>query len=95
VYSTLSPGSLLALVGVTIIVTRGTIFGWLQRGRWIGELFHCPLCFGFWCGAGGGAYLRGHLGAADVVLDGAVVALLSLLVAAVLERLLGAPETTP
>lgn len=40
---------------VNIIVTRGAIFrklrGWLdRRNQFLGDLVHCPLCFGTWTG---------------------------------------------
>ena len=53
---------LVGLVGVTLVVTHGTIFeglrGWLNSFthrfnflRWLGVLLSCPQCSGFWVGA--------------------------------------------
>ena len=90
-YISLPPGLLLALVGVTIVATRGSIFRWLHEGR-AGAFFKCPLCVGFWVGALGSLVLRPWSGAIggveDAFLDGASVAVLSYLVGAVLIRLL-------
>lgn len=93
---------ILALVGATIIITRGTIFKGLQRSR-LGGFFTCSLCVGFWIGAvslfvlrhGAGSYAGHSLtwwAVADFFLDGASVALLSLAADAVLLKLLGDPE---
>jgi len=94
---------ILALVGATIIITRGTIFRSLQQSR-LGSFFTCSLCVGFWVGAVSMFALRHGQGSAaghpfvwlwtvaDFFLDGATVALLSLAADAVLLRLLGDPS---
>lgn len=84
---------LFALVGVTLIATRGTIFAPLQK-RFAG-LMHCPMCFGFWVGLGDGICSTESIGwiqAWSIVLSGATVSLASLFVDATLQRLLGEPE---
>lgn len=92
---------ILALVGATIIITRGTIFSRVQK-FWP-HFFTCSLCVGFWIGAVSMLALRHGSGAsaghsltwwaiADFFLDGATVALLSLASDAVLLKLLGDPE---
>ena len=42
----------LTAYGLTQILVYGTIFASVRptRGK-IGELFHCPMCLGFWVGA--------------------------------------------
>lgn len=93
---------LLALVGMTIILTRGTIFRGFQQGR-AGAFFSCAICVGFHVGAWGMLVLRHGGGAsaghsltwwavADFFLDGSSVALLSLAAEAVLLKLLGDPD---
>ena len=96
-------GILFALVGATIIITRGTIFRGFQQGR-AGAFFSCALCVGFHVGAwsmlllrhGDGAY-AGHpftwWAVVDFFLDGSSVALLSLAAEAVLLKLLGDPDS--
>ena len=82
---------LLALVGTTLIVVRGTIFRPLQRLA----LFHCAQCFGTWVGAAAGAsglVSTGHGRILDAAVVGAATSFLSMLADAVLLRLLGAPE---
>ena len=44
---------LLGAVGVTLIVVRSPLFGWLRR-IWP-PLFECAMCSGFWIGLGMGA----------------------------------------
>lgn len=81
---------LIGLVGVTLIVTRGTIFRPLRKlSR---EFFGCGQCFGFWVGAVAGAtgiVVTGHGRALDALLVGAATSLLSLLSQAVVLNLLG------
>ena len=87
-YTALPSGLIVALVGVTIILVRGTIFAPLQRRF---ELFHCALCAGFWVGALGGLMTsRGEW--FDVVkffLDGGTVAVAALTIDAIHAKLLG------
>lgn len=84
---------LCALVGTTLIVVRGTIFGWLQK-RWP-KFFRCSQCVGMWVGLAAGAYGLESVGAGrliDAFIVGATTSVLSLLTDAVLLGLLGAPE---
>lgn len=81
-----------ALVGLTLIVVRGTIFSPLQR-LWP-ALFQCSQCVGMWagmCASAIGAATFGHSRALDMALVGAATSFLSLLADAVLLRLLGDP----
>jgi len=41
----------LCAYGLTYILIYGSIFDWIRpaKGK-LGELFHCPLCLGFWVG---------------------------------------------
>ena len=41
----------LAAYGMTQVMVYGTIFDWIRptKGK-LGELFHCPMCLGFWTG---------------------------------------------
>jgi len=42
----------LACYGLTQILVYGSIFKWLREmPTWIGKLFSCPMCAGFWVGA--------------------------------------------
>lgn len=82
-----------ALIGLTLIVVRGTIFGPLQR-LWP-ALFRCAQCFGMWVGAAAGAsgVLTLDCGRIlDAILAGASTSFLSMLADAVLLRMLGEPE---
>ena len=94
-YDALPIRMIVALVGATIIITRGTIFRGLQQGR-ARVFFACSLCMGFWVGAVTMLVLRpvstpwGSF--VDFVLDGSSIALLSLAADAILIRLLGEPE---
>lgn len=84
---------LIALVGTTLIVVRGTIFRPLQR-LWP-ALFACSQCTGFWIGAAAGAsglITTGHGRVLDALVVGASVSLGSLLADAALLRLLGDPN---
>ena len=84
---------LFALAGVTLIVTRGTIFEPLQRR--FPALMKCPMCFGFWVGLGDGILSSEAIAWSlvwPIVLSGATVSLASLLADALLIKLLGDPE---
>ena len=79
-----------ALVGITLIVVRGTIFTSLQK-LWP-EFFRCSQCVGMWVGlAAGGAGLAsaGYGPIIDTVLAGGATSASALLADAVLFRLLG------
>jgi hypothetical protein len=91
-----------ALVGVTLILVRGTIFRPLQR-FWP-ALFQCSQCVGMWVGLTAGASgmvslsherfvgaAMGHERFIDVVLVGAITSCLSLAADALLVKLLGDP----
>lgn len=83
---------LLSLVGTTLIVVRGAIFGWLQA---LAPFFRCSQCMGFWIGAAAGASSvitvgRGRV--VDAFVVGTAASFLSLLADAVLIRLLGDPQ---
>lgn len=94
-YDALPIHMIVALVGATIIITRGTIFRGFQQGR-ARVFFACSLCVGFWVGSVTMLVLRlpstPWKGFVDFMLDGSSVALLSLAADAVLIRLLGEPE---
>ncbi len=80
-----------ALVGLTLVLVRGTIFTPLQRL----PLFRCSQCVGMWVGlAAGGAGIstmnRGCF--LDALLVGGAVSVLSLGTDAVLLKLLGDPS---
>jgi hypothetical protein len=83
-----------ALVGLTILLVRGTIFRPLQR--LYPPLFGCSQCVGFWvgaaAGAGGGASMGGGR-ILDAVLCGAATSFLAMAADAVLLKLLGDPNT--
>jgi len=82
-----------ALVGLTLILVRGTIFQPLQR-RWP-ALFQCSQCTGMWVGMAAGASgvaATGHGLVVDALLAGAATSCLSLVTDAVLLRLLGDPD---
>jgi hypothetical protein len=84
---------LAALVGATLIVVRGAIFGPLQR--LYPPLFRCCQCAGFWVGAlaGGAAIVPvGHGRVIDAVVVGAATSFLALLVDAWFLQLLGNPD---
>jgi hypothetical protein len=83
----------LALIGTTLIVVRGTAFRPLQK-LWP-ALFACAQCFGFWVGVAAGAsgIMATEYGRPlDAVIVGAATSFLSLLADAVLLKLLGEPE---
>ena len=84
---------LLALVGTTLIVVRGTIFQPVRR-LWP-ALLGCSMCAGTWIGAGAGAsgiVTMGHGRALDAYVIGTATSFLSLLADAVLLKLLGDPN---
>lgn len=84
-----------ALVGLTLIITHGTIFGWLQR-LWP-EFFRCCQCVGFWVGAhaGGIGFVELGIGRGwfvNAFFVGCITSIYALLTHGVLIRLLGDPE---
>jgi hypothetical protein len=82
-----------ALVGTTLIVVRGTVFGWLQR--LYPPLFQCSQCTGFWVGVVAGAsgvVAVGHERPLDALVVGCATSFLSLAADSVLLKLLGDPE---
>lgn len=84
---------LLALVGTTLIVVRGTVFKRIRR-LWP-SLLECAQCAGTWIGGAAGAsgivsVGRGHV--LDAIIIGAATSLLSMLVDATLLTLLGDPN---
>jgi len=84
---------LLALVGATLIVVRGTLFQPLQR-RWP-ALFGCSQCFGTWVGLAAGASGLVPVGRGpilDAVIVGCATSLLSMVADAILITLLGDPK---
>jgi hypothetical protein len=83
---------LLALVGTTLIVVRGTILRPIRR-FWPG-LFGCSQCCGLWVGAGfgvSGLVTTGYGRVMDAVIVGTAGSLLSMFTDAVLLKLLGDP----
>ena len=85
--------TLIALVGSTLLVVRGTIFARV-RVLWP-ALLGCSQCAGFWVGAAGGIAGLVSVGrgrALDAVVVGAATSVLSTVVDAVLLKLLGDPE---
>jgi len=82
-----------ALIGMTLIVVRGTIFRWLQQ-LWP-ALFGCSQCVGAWVGATAGAsglVSMGHGRIVDGVIVGAATSFLAMAADAVLLKLLGDPN---
>lgn len=52
------------LVGIVMIVTQGSIFEGTReliakKSKFLGELFNCPMCFGFWVGLLFGGFVHG------------------------------------
>ena len=44
---------IVASIGLTVIVTQSFLFDpvrqfLLKKNKYLGKLFHCPMCFGFW-----------------------------------------------
>jgi len=84
---------LLALVGATLIVVRGTILSSIRK-LWP-ALFQCAQCAGFWVGVTAGAsriVSTGHGRFLDAVIVGAAASFASMLADAVLLNLLGDPN---
>jgi hypothetical protein len=84
---------LLALIGITLIVVRSTLFRPFRR-LWP-ALLMCSQCSGAWVGAAAGAsglVTVGHGRVVDAVVVGAATSFLALLADAVLLNLLGDPE---
>ena len=82
-----------ALVGLTLILVRGTIFGPLQR--FYPPLFRCAQCVGTWVGIVAGVNGIAPLGYGrllDAALVGAATSVLALATDAVLLKLLGDPS---
>jgi hypothetical protein len=82
-----------ALVGMTLILVRGTIFRPLQR--MYPPLFRCSQCVGMWVGLAAGitgiaSMDRGRI--VDAILCGTATSVLSLFTDAVLLKLLGDPS---
>ena len=81
----------LGLVGLTLILTRGTIFdkvrNWIgiQNG-FLGTLVYCSQCLGFWVGL---VYyvIRIRKNVIEAILFASAISLLSYLIDAILERL--------
>ena len=83
----------IALIGLTLIVVRGTIFGPLRK-LWP-ALFGCGQCFGMWVGMAAGAsgiVTIGHGRVIDAIIVGGATSILSLLTDAVLFKLDGLEE---
>jgi hypothetical protein len=88
---------LASLVGVTIIICRGTIFLRLQRAWPV--FFRCPLCVGFWVGALAEAVRHLREGGTwpvwavyDLLLAGGLVGLVSMVVSTWFIAHLGEPN---
>ena len=82
-----------ALIGLTLILVRGTIFDRLQR--LYPPLFRCAQCTGMWVGAGAGGLGIATLGQGrvfDATLVGAATSFLAMFADAILLTLLGDPE---
>lgn len=85
--------ALISLAGTTLIVVRGTVFGFLQK-MWP-ALFQCAQCAGMWVGASFAA-----IGAVQVhpnvfinaFFVGSATSLTALLADALLVKLLGDPD---
>jgi hypothetical protein len=79
---------LAGLVGITMVITRGSIFDWLREWllsfsnpknvlRWVGMLMSCPQCAGVWVGMVWGISVR--LPWPDVAVAAGVISLASYL----------------
>jgi len=82
----------IALVGLTLIIVRGTIFEGV-RHLWP-ALLECSQCTGFWVGAWAGGFQLttfGHSRGVDMFLTGCAVSVLSIMTDAVFLKLLGDP----
>jgi hypothetical protein len=83
-----------ALIGVTLIIVRGTIFRRLQQ-FWP-ALFRCAQCTGFWVGVAASAgklVTTGQQRAVDAILVGAAISVLAMAADAVFISLLGDPNS--
>lgn len=83
---------ILALIGVTLIIARSTLFRPVQR-FWP-ALFRCSQCIGTWVGIAAGAsgiVTAGHGRLLDAVIVGASTSFSAMLADAVLLKLLGDP----
>lgn len=79
--------ALIGLVGVTLIISRGTIFAWLQRRV---AAVKCPQCVGMWVGIAGGAYglvQTGYGRIIDAFIVGGATSFLALLFGVILSVL--------
>lgn len=82
-----------ALVGITLIVVRGTIFTGLRK--LFPPLLECAQCTGTWVGIAAGAsgvVSMGYGRPLDALLVGGAVSVLALLTDALLVRALGDPH---
>lgn len=82
-----------ALVGITLIIVRGTIFTGLRK--LFPPLLDCTQCTGTWVGIAAGASGVASMGYGrplDALLVGGAVSVLALLADAVLVKLLGDPH---
>lgn len=82
-----------ALVGVTLIIVRGTIFVGLRKLS--PSLLDCTQCTGTWVGIAAGATgvaSLGHGPVLDALLVGGAVSVLSMLTDGILMKLLGDPH---
>jgi hypothetical protein len=82
-----------ALIGTTLIVVRGTVFGPLQRA--LPAFFQCSQCVGAWVGAvagGTGLIQIGHGRILDAFIVGTAASFASMLADAILLKLLGDPN---
>ena len=82
-----------ALVGVTLIIVRGTIFVGLRK--LFPALLECSQCTGAWVGIVAGASGVASMGygrSLDALLAGGAVSVLALLTDALLVRALGDPH---
>lgn len=78
----------IALIGLTLIISRGTIFEGLRK-IWPGML-GCSQCVGTWVGAaagGSGVVTTGHGRILDAIIVGCATSVLSLMTTMVLLKL--------
>ena len=83
----------IALIGVTLILVRGTIFARFQA--LYPPLTRCAQCTGFWVGAAAGMAQTVSMGQGrliDAILVGAANSFLALAAEGLLLKLLGDPE---
>lgn len=86
--------ALIGLIGITLIVVRGSIFKRLQQ--WQPKLFRCAQCSGAWIGAAAGVIgvtQTGHGRAIDALITGGAISFLAMLADAILLWLLGDPDS--